>query len=360
MTWLDQPAALVPVWMRDETGAPLAADPRRALAQVLDKFSALGLTPVVATEMEFYLVNLKGDTPSPATGGKSGSQPEGDGILSINQLQEHDGFLNDVYAACAAHDIPTDAAISEGGAGQFEINLLHTNDALRSADNALLFKHLTRGIARHHGLAATFMAKPFTGSSGNGMHVHFSILNEAGENVFDNGGTEGSDMMRHAVGGILASSQENTLIFAPHQNSFRRIRPKSHAPTAVGWGYENRTAAVRIPGGNHKARRIEHRVAGGDTNPYLILSAILGAALLGIEQKIAPPDPITGNAYDQGLPELPMDWSSAINAFEAGKHAQEIFSPQMHQLICAVKRQELSRFLDDISAFEYQTYLEEV
>lgn len=358
--WTSERSAITQVTLTYEDGTPFLADPRQALAQVVNQFSARGLRPVVATELEFYLTDPSKDIPQPPRTPNTGRRLAVDNVLSVLELNEFSAFLDDVYRACQAQGIPADAAISENGAGQFEINLLHTDDALRAADDAILFKHLVRGVARQHGFAATFMAKPYGDCAGSGLHVHFSILDEQGQNIFDNGAADGTDMLRHAVGGLLATMQENTLVFAPHLNSYRRLRPGAHAPTGVAWGYENRTAAIRIPGGNNNARRIEHRVAGGDTNPYLVLAAILGGALIGIEDRIDPPAPLTGNVYDAEIPSLPLDWLSAIEAFQSGPHVTRIFDPLLQTLLVQTKRQELATFLETVTEFEYSSYLEVV
>ena len=205
---------------------------------------------------------------------------------------------------------------------------------------------LTKGIARKHGYAATFMAKPFADDAGNGMHVHFSVVDQDGNNVFDNGGPEGTDVMRHAVGGCVAAMPPSTLVFVPHGVSYNRMVPGAHAPTGAGWAYENRTAAIRIPGGSHKARRIEHRVACGDINPYLILASILGAAMVGIEDKLDPGEPLTGNAYEIELPQLAGDWASAIDLFEKSEINRRIFPDLLIENLCNTKRQELQRLAD--------------
>ncbi len=360
VTWTERPTAMAMLWMRQEDGTPFAGDPRRALGNVVDRYKALGLTPVVATELEFYLCDPSSDRPEAPLSPVTGKRLDSDGVLSIDELQHFDCFLNEVYDCCAAQDIPADAAISENGAGQFEINLMHVADPLRAADDAVLFKRLVRGVARKHGFAATFMAKPYGDRAGSGLHVHFSLLNEAGENVFDNGGEEGTEVMLNAVAGLLATMQENSLTFAPHENSFRRLMPGAHAPTSVAWGYENRTAAIRIPGGSHKARRIEHRVAGADANPYLMLTSVLGGALVGIEQKMTPADPIVGDVYQLDLPHLPLDWASAIDAFKRGKHVPEVFSKRLQKMLVECKAQELQRFARHVTDFEYHSYLEVV
>jgi len=360
VNWTSRPGALAMLWMRYENGVPFEGDPRRALAQMVERYRVLGLTPVVATELEFYLCDPAKNNPQAPCSPITGERLDSNGVLSVDELEHFDAFLNEVYDACAAQGVPADAAISENGAGQFEINMTHVADPLRAADDAVLFKRLVRGIARKHGFLGTFMAKPYNQRSGNGCHVHFSLVDDNGVNVFDNGGDEGTPLMLHAVAGLLATMYQSTLTFAPHENSYKRLRVGAHAPTNIAWGYENRTAAIRIPGGSHKARRIEHRVAGADANPYLVLASILGGALIGIEQKMTPPDAITGDAYKLDLEQLPLDWSSAIDAFHSGEHVQEIFSEQLQRLFVECKTQELNRFATTVTDFEYRSYLEVV
>jgi glutamine synthetase len=359
VNWLGSPTALLPLWMLNEDGTPYLGDPRRALAAVCDRFRALGLTPVMATELEFYLVDTSGEIPTPPKSPVTHKFLDGDGALSIDDLDHFEAFFTDVYAACDAHGVPVDSAISENGGGQFEINLLHVPDPLAAADHALYFKRFVKGIARKYGLAASFMAKPFLDRSGNGFHVHFSLLDAEGRNVFDNGTPEGSAMMRHAVGGLLELMRASALVFAPHRNSFRRLQPNAHAPTEVVWGYETRHAAIRIPGGSNAARRIEHRVAGADANPYLVLAAVLGAALQGIERGIEPPAPMV-SAPDGAGASLPLDWKDAIDAFEASADLGEVFDAVLRDNFVGMKKQELQVFSKQISPFEHETYLETV
>jgi glutamine synthetase len=354
VNWLGSPTALLPLWMLCEDGAPYLGDPRRALAAVCDRFTALGLTPVVATELEFYLVDTSGDEPSPPRSPVTHKFLDGDGALSIDDLDHFEAFFTDVYAACDAHGVPVDSAISENGGGQFEINLLHVPDPLKAADDALYFKRFVKGIARKYDLAASFMAKPFLDRAGNGFHVHFSLLDRDGANVFDDGTAEGSEMMHHAVAGLLDMMPASSLVFAPHRNSYRRLQPNAHAPTEAVWGYESRHAAIRIPGGPNAARRIEHRVAGADANPYLVLAAILGAALEGIEARVAPPEPMASAAT------LPPDWKDAIDAFEGSRRMHRVFDGILRETFIGMKKQELQVFSQQISRFEHETYLETV
>jgi len=345
MPWLAHPSALVPVWMFYEDGRPFDGDPRHALARVLDRYAARGWTVIAATELEFTLMNNSGDTlhgPAHHMHGRFSSAGE---VLSIRYLDAFDGFFTELYSSAKAMGIPADSAISECGAGQFEINLTH-QEAMRAADDTWLFKDMVKGIARKHGMAATFMAKPYPDDAGNGLHVHFSVVDMEGKNVFDNRTPYGNEALRSAVAGCLAAMPDSTLIFAPHGNSYARLIPGQHAPTAAQWGYENRTVALRIPSGPNAARRIEHRVAGGDTNPYLMLTAVLGAAITGIEDGLIPPDPVKGNAYKADAPSLAATWSQAIDQIETSEIMRRIFVSDLIRNLVMTKRQELRLFAE--------------
>ena len=349
-----EPTVLIPCTFLEEDKTPFLGDPRQALAQIVDQFKARGLTVVVATELEFYLTDPDSIYGTAQTAPIKQDFPL---IESLDTLDLHEPFLNAVYAECDAWGVSADAAISEAGTGQFEINLNHVPDPLRAADDAMFFKRIVRSVARDQGLAATFMAKPFGDRPGNGLHVHFSILDKDGNNIFANGTEEGGPILHHAVAGCLDLMPASMAIFAPHYNSFRRFAPNCHAPGAVGWGYENRTTAVRIPGGPDVARRIEHRVAGADANAYLVLAAILGAALQGIDKKADPAAPVQGDAFACDLPKLPTDLGDALDAFEASTGLDDIFAPILRSVFIKAKRQELARFAAEVSSFEYRTYL---
>ncbi len=351
MPWLENPTALLPLWMFTEEGVPFDGDPRHALARVVKRYEELGLKPVVAMEMEFYLVDDSGKEIRQPKSPRSGKRRMGGEILSLRALDAFDNFFNDLYDGCDLMDIETEAATSEVGIGQFEINLMHVADALKAADDAHFFKMLVRGLARKHGMAASFMAKPYEDYAGSGLHVHFSIEDADGNNVFANDTFEGTDMLKHAIAGCLRGIPDLALIFAPHENSYARLVPESHAPTGICWAYENRTASIRVPGGSLKARRVEHRVAGGDVNPYLFLAAVLGSALVGIEDKIAPPPPISGNAYEQEMAQIPDTWAMAIDRFETSKLAERIFPQTLINNLVMTKRQEL-HYLGELSEQE--------
>lgn len=361
MPWLEAPTALLPIWMFRENGQPYDGDPRQALRTVVDRYKAKGLTPVVAMELEFFLIDDSGKTLQVPPSPRSGKRRKAAETMSIRALDAFDTFFTDLYDACEAMDIPADTSTSETGLGQFEVNLMHCDDALRAADDAWLFKMLVKGLARRHGFAASFMAKPYVDYSGSGLHTHFSVIDKDGDNVFDSGGPKGTAMLRHAVAGCLNAMHDCALIFAPHQNSYERLVPGKHAPTAICWGYENRTAAVRIPAGNPAARRIEHRVAGADVNPYLMLAAILGAAMEGIEAGVEPPSPVSGNAYAlDNLQQIPSSWDAAIEAFDKSEIVGKIFHPEIVRNLVLTKRQEL-HYIGELSEAErVELYLDTV
>ncbi len=360
MPWLSIPSALLPLWMYTEAGEPFDGDPRHALAAVQARYKARGLTPVVATEMEFYLVDDSGKELRQPKSPRSGKRRLGADILSLRALDAFDIFFNDLYDACELMDIPAEAAISEVGLGQFEVNLVHVPDALKAADDAWLFKMLVRGLARKHGMAASFMAKPYEEFAGNGLHTHFSVLDEQGNNIFADGTHEGTSVLHQAIAGCLKGIPDCALVFAPHANSYDRLVPDSHAPTGICWAYDNRTASVRVPGGSTAARRIEHRVAGGDVNPYLFLAAVLGSALTGIEDGLVPPPPIKGNAYEQEMAQIPATWAEAIDAFETSALARRIFPQLLIDNLVMTKRQELHYMAELSPDQQLEIYLDTV
>jgi len=360
MPWIGPEAAMLPMWMYHEDGRPFEGDPRHALSAVVARLKARDLHPVTATELEFYLIDDSGPEFLPPASPVSGRRAMGAATLSMRMLDEFNAFFDALYAGCEAMGIEADTATSEAGPGQFEINLDHGADPLKMADDTWLFKILVRRLARQHGMAASFMAKPYSGVSGSGMHMHASLLDGSGRNVFDNGGPEGSEMLHHAIGGVLAAMPASTLIFAPHLNSYERLVPHAHAPTGVCWAYENRTASVRVPLGAPKARRLEHRTAGGDVNPYLMMAAVLGAMLAGIEDRTQPPAPVTGDAYALDLPQIPATWSDALDAFSHSQEMTRIFDPMLIDNMCRTKRQEMAGVKEMSDHAVRELYLESV
>ena len=360
MPWIGPEAMMLPMSMYHADGRPFAGDPRHALGRIVAQLEARGLRAVTATELEFYLIDDSGPEFRPPLSPVSGKRAMGSATLSLRMLDEFNAFFDALYAGCEAMGIRADTATSEAGPGQFEINLDHGDDPLRVADDTWLFKILLRRLARLHGMAASFMAKPYADASGNGLHLHASLLDGQGRNIFDNDGPEGTDALRHAIAGVLAAMRGSTLVFAPHANSYARLVPHAHAPTGLCWAYENRTASVRVPVGAPKARRLEHRVAGGDVNPYLLMTAVLGAMLAGIEAAQDPPAPITGDAYALDLPQIPATWGAALDLFATSPEVARIFEPELIDNMRRTKLQEMAG-MDGLSAQEVlDLYLEAV
>ena len=341
MPWIGPEAAMLPMAMHLEDGTPFAGDGRNALASVVDRLAARGLTAVTATELEFYLIDDSGDQFAPPANPATGRRNWGAATLSMQVMDMFNPFFDALYAGCEALGIDADTATSEAGPGQFEVNLAHGPDPMRMADDTWLFKLLVRRLARMHGFAASFMAKPYPDSSGSGLHVHASLLDRDGRNIFDDGTRNGSEALRKATGGVLASMADATLIFAPHAGSYDRLVPNAHAPTGVGWAYENRTASVRVPNGPPAARRLEHRVPGGDTNPYLVLAVILGGMELGLADGMIPPAPLTGNAYEQDLPQIPTTWEDAVTRFATSDLMKRLLPARLIDNFTRTKRQEI-------------------
>ena len=361
--WSEAPRDQMLAMMFNPDGTPFGADPRQVLNRMVDRFSAKGLTPVLATELEFYLMDAESESvqrpiPPALADGKGRRLANAEGY-SVEEMDGFEAFFADIREACQGQGIGADTIIAEMGPGQFEVNLDHVADPLNAGDQAILFKRLVRGVSRRHGYAATFMAKPYVEESGNGFHTHFSLLDRDGNNDFDDGTEQGSDLLRHAIAGMMQLMPESMLVFAPHLNSYRRFMPGAHAPTHASWGYENRTVALRVPESPNLARRIEHRVAGADANPYLVLASILAGALHGMENALEPDAPVEGDAYAEESPRypLPCEWQDAIARFEQSEILREYLGEEFVRVYAQAKRQERRRLNERISDVEYEAYL---
>lgn len=231
--WLSSPSAFIPISLLGEDGKPFEAESRYALSLLVDKFNARGLRPVVAAELEFFLYDLSSGEPSAISSPITRRRFDTTELMSVDHLDHLDLFLSDLHKSCEKQGIAADTMVSENAPCQYEVNLLHVDDPVRAADDTVLFKRLIRGVARKHGFGATFMAKPYGDQAGNSMHVHFSLIDGDGNNVFNDGSDEGSDIMQHAVGGLLNRLCETTLAFAPHFNSYKRLCPGLLAPINV-------------------------------------------------------------------------------------------------------------------------------
>lgn len=356
--WLGPSTGQLMLTMFDAKGAPAPADPRHVLVRVLDRLARAGYTPVVACEIEFYLLREEaGGKLAPAGGGRASERRKID-AYSLQRLDDLAPVFADVYTAANAQGLPAETLMSEYAPGQFEITLRHRADALRAVDDAVMFKRVLRGVAQKHGLIASFMAKPFTARAGCGLHVHVSLNDARGDNLFASDEPAGTPLLRHAIGGMKAHMAESLAIFAPNANSYRRFVSRSYAPIAPNWGINNRSVSLRVPAGPPASRHIEHRIAGADANLYLATAAVLAAAARGIEQKLDPGPPVEGNGYAQaGERTLPAGWREALAAAEASTFLPDALGADFMKIFLAIKRQECERFLAEVTELDYAWYL---
>ncbi len=360
--WLKRPTAQVLLNMFDGNGTHFYGDPRAVLINVLNQYAQLGLTPVAATEMEFYLIDPIRSALDPVRppNSREGRWHTGQTqVLSISELQDYEDVFADIAEACRAQDVPADTVVRENGPGQYELNLNHLPDVMKAADAAVQLKRIVKAVARKHDLDATFMAKPYGLQAGSGMHVHFSILDQSGKNILADG-NDVSESLMHAVGGLLTYMPDSMAVFAPHANSYRRLKPSEHAPTYASWGIDNRSAAVRVIKAGEKATRIEHRVAGADTNPHLVLAMILKAALAGMSEKLSPGAAISGDDHSIVHEPLPTNWDVALQRFADSSFALSAFGAEYRKLYAACKQQELSEFSFRVTDVEYDAYIRTV
>lgn len=362
--WLGPGFAQAQIGMLAGDGQPFFGDPRARLAAVLQGFAAAGLEPVVALEYEFYFIDREraadgGPRPprAPTTGRREFR-------TQINSMTDLDGFstlLAHIDAACHAQQVPTSCALAEYGPGQFEINFAHSADALAACDAAQRFKRIVRAVARRHGLDATFMAKPYEQMAGSGLHLHVSVAGADGVNLFASEEPGGNAPLHAAIAGALETLADGMAIFAPNANSWRRFRADAYVPLTADWSVNNRGTALRVPLSDAANRRLEHRVAGADANPYLVTAWVLAGVLRGLTRGLEPPAPLDGNAYHRaGRPTgaaLPLHWASAVERFERSAFARATFGEPFTRLYATVKAGELADFDRRVTPLEYEWYL---
>jgi glutamine synthetase len=326
--------------------------PRSILKGVLARYHALGLTPIVAPEIEFYLTapNANPNLPLAAPVARGGRAESGQSAFSMNMLNELAPFWDEFTVAIDALGICADTWIHEVGLSQYEINLVH-GDPLALADQAFLFKYAAKEIAIKHGINAVFMAKPIAGQPGSSMHLHQSVLNAQGENIFCNPDGSDSARLHHFIGGLQVYLPDLMLIFAPSVNSYRRFIAGSQAPINLQWGLDNRTAGLRIPISAPVARRVENRIAGADANPYLAIAASLAAGLAGIEEQAQPSDAVVGSAYDCSH-DLAQTFLVAHAKMRNSPSARRLLGDDFVTAFSAVKELEYQSYLYEIGAWE--------
>ncbi|HEY6633105.1 MAG TPA: glutamine synthetase family protein [Rhizobiaceae bacterium] len=331
--------------------------PRTLLRSVVSLYAEKGWQAVVAPELEFYLTAPNPDprepvtAPTLATGGKESAQHPYD----MEALELFDPVMRRVYEHCATAGIPVDTLSHETGAAQLEINLLH-GDPLRLADQVVLFKRIARKAAAEQGMNITFMAKPRGDQAGSAMHLHVSLVDAAGENLFADGEGEDTPMFRHFMGGLQKYIPEAMPLFAPHVNSYRRIRPSLSAPANVEWSHDNRSCGLRVPKGGRDARRVENRLPGADANPYLAIAATLLCGYLGVEERLERRPEALGNVY-RSQSTLPPTMAQALERFVACQPARTLLGEEFFQTFLRVKQRELDAFESVVTPWEREHLL---
>jgi glutamine synthetase len=352
--WLGADSAEAMLSMHELDGRPCDLDPRRILQNVLDRFTADGLTPVLACELEFYLV----DGRRTARGGIR--MPPGHNrhrqVYGLDAADFDGDYLRDLWAACDGLGLPTGTAIGEYAPGQYEMTLAHKPDALAACDDAVRFKRAAKGVATRHQRTATFMAKPFAELSGSGLHIHVSVNDANGRNIFASDGSDGSPALRHAIGGAANLLPASIAVLAPNANSYRRFKPDTHAAVRAGWGVNNRTVPLRVPAGPPGSRRLEHRLAGADAQPHLAVAAILAGIHNGLTHGIDPGPPVTGDGQATGE-RLPTDWSHALALFEGSTLLTDYWGGRATEMFATIKRVEMERYNSVVTPLDYDWVL---
>jgi glutamine synthetase len=341
--------AVMAVDVRDEL------DPRTVLIDQVERLAGAGRTPVAAVELEFYVTSLTANGAFALTTPEGLSDDPGRPLtFGFEEMDTLCPFIDDIYRICEAQGLPVDAVMQESGPGQFEINLKHRADAVQAALDGLLLKRAVKAAAHAHGLDATFMAKPHHDWAGSGMHIHLSLLDREGKNLF--AGDPISPLFSHALGGMRETMADFMAIWAQSANAYRRYVPKAYVSMAAHWGYNNRTVALRIPRGNAAATRIEHRVAGADANPYLVIASILAGVSHGIANKIDPGPAVEGNSELIDAPPLPTAWVNSLDLFQRSAVVREAFGAPFQDVYSRLKQTERCNFERIVTPLDHLWY----
>ena len=357
--WQGKPMAQCLIQMEDGQGGLFEANPREVLKRVVERYKAKGLTPVVAVELEFYLLDaeltIEGrpqTSINPATGRRNMTTQ----VYSMEDLNDYQGFTDAINDACRKQRIPDDTAVAEYAPGQFEINLKHRTDAVQACDDAVMLKRAIKAVASKQSLLASFMAKPFADQAGSGTHIHVSVLDRDGQNIFACTPEAPAATLKHAVAGLQRTSTDCMLMFAPHANSYRRFVLNAFVPLNDCWGFNNRTVAMRIPHSDPANIRVEHRIAGADANPYLVTAAVLAGMLDGLENGGDPGPAIVGNAYEQ-TEMRELFWRDTLRDFMDSTFVATTFGDQFRHVFGQQKLKELRSFQREVTTLEIDWYL---
>jgi glutamine synthetase len=355
--WATDPTAQVIHDCYDKDGKMVPFAPRSVLRRVCDLYAAEGWKPIVAPELEFYLVarNTDPDMPLKPPIGRSGRAETSRQAYSIDAVNEFDPLFEDVYSYCEQMELNVDTLIHEIGAGQMEINFFHDHP-LQLADEVFFFKRTLREAAMRHNMFATFMAKPIAGEPGSAMHIHQSIVDASGQNIFSNPDGTASKAFYWYIGGLQKYIPSAMALFAPYVNSYRRLSRFTAAPINIQWGTDNRTVGIRSPVASPAARRIENRVIGADANPYVALAATLACGYLGMKHQIEPTPECKGDAY-LGDYQLPRSLGEALEKLRNEKALAEVLGESFVTVYTEIKEIEYAEFMKVISPWEREHLL---
>ena len=357
--WYEDPTAQVICDAVNLNGSTVINSSRSVLKKIIKQFNDLGYQPIVSPEVEFYLVkpNPDSDYPLEVPIGQSGREEKGKQAFGIDAVNEFDNLFEDVYNYCEQQNIEIDTINHESGSAQMEINFQH-GDPLELADQVFLFKRTLRQAAIKHKLYATFMAKPIENQPGSSLHLHQSLLNAKNKkNVFFNNKNTISNLMKNYIGGLQEFTPKLMPIHAPNINSYRRLFATWDAPRNTNWGIGNRSCGFRIPSNEEYSMRIENRISGSDTNPYLVIAANLAAGYLGIKNKIKPSAETKKSVFGQKQSSLPTTMEEAISLFEKDEQINEVFNQKFVRTIAAIRKVENQAYLKIISSWEREFLL---
>jgi len=356
--WAADPTAQCIHDCYDHDGIPIQTAPRHVLKRVLDLYEREGWQPVVAPEVEFYLVkpNVDPDYELEPPIGRSGRPETVRQTFSIDAVNEFDPLFEDMYDFCEAQDLEIDTLIHEGGAAQMEVNFVHGHP-LSLADQVFIFKRTLRETALRHNIYCTFMAKPMRNEPGSALHIHQSIIDPDTErNLFVARNGRDSRLFSSHIAGLQRYLADAIPLLAPYVNSYRRFTRYYAAPINLQWGYDNRSVGLRVPVSAPRARRVENRIAGADVNPYVAIATSLACGYLGMKQGLKPSKPVTGDAY--GMPfVLPRDLYTAIARLKNCEDLIEVLGESFIDMFCAVKEAEYETFFQVISPWEREFLL---
>ncbi len=365
--WAKKPTAQALYRLNTRDGQPFFADPRHVLERATAPLRKMGLKIVMATELEFYLLDSKADKPTAKVSRVPGiGRPQpGPQVYHPDDLWDIESFLDELNDVCDLQNIPAGTTTSEFAPGQFEINLQHVDNPVLACDHGVLLKRAIKAVAQRHGFVACFMARPFEDDAGSGLDIHMRLVDKSGEGYFAHGketmaSPPYSARLRHAVGGLAKTMSEATAIFAPNANSYRRLRPEMFAPVEPNWGANHRNVALRIPVSDEKNLRFEHRTSGADANPYLVTAAIAAGVHYGLKNKCDPGRMVEEGEVIRLKRKIPNRWDDAIDKFARSKILSQYLGEEYCRIYALHRRDESRRFHNIVSNADFDWYMRAV